>query len=277
MAFRSMLSGRTVERCIAAFRPSSPYRPEIARQYSLLTLDASAVPVTSWHVIPFASYSSSTSTAAAAAAEIQNNNTRKVTGANFEGEPLEGPNPGLTSVISQGVTSLERTATQVQVKTKQSSLPSSTSSSSTSKEGRRKKKINSTPRQLAEAQRILDVATECLEELCEQQSPNSALSLLTIGGEAIVLLEVQVNSNARQAKVFWTLPYGILTDERLTPTLYQQLMKKIESHLLVDGVGKRLARQVHNRLRYYYPPKLKFQMATPEMVTRAMEELLPDE
>jgi hypothetical protein len=178
---------------------------------------------------------------------------------NDEEEPL-GPNPGLESVISQGMTSLERTASEVQTKTKKTSLSASAP-----------KKSLTTPRQLAESQRILDVATDCLEALCERDAQN----LLAIGGEPLVLLDVQVNSNAKLAKVFWTLPYGILTDERLTPTAYRTLMAKMQGHF-EKGAGKVLAQQVHTRLRSYYPPRLKFHPAPPNMVAQAMGEVLEE-
>lgn len=176
-------------------------------------------------------------------------------------------NPGLASVIQQGAKSLESTATDVQSKTRQQGLSAPTKS---------QKRWTQTPRQLAEAQRILDVATECLETLCyDDDGPTEpAAAFLTIGGEPIVLLEVKVNSDAKQAKVFWTLPYGILTDDRLTPTSYQRLVRQMEIYLRDRGAGKLLARHVHTRLRSYYPPRLKFQAATPDMVARAMEELL---
>lgn len=185
------------------------------------------------------------------------------TASTFNSEFEEGPNPGLESVISQGMTSLEQTATEVQTKTKKASLSASSPRKSTT-----------THRQLAESQRILDVATDCLEALVERDP--LASSLLAIGGEPIVLLDVQVNSNARQAKVFWTLPYAILTDRRLTPTVYRTLVAKLQQNLEKHGGGKLLARQVHTRLRSYYPPRLKYHAAPPSMVAQAMEDLMEE-
>lgn len=165
-----------------------------------------------------------------------------------------GPNPGLESVIGQGRSSLDRTASDVQAKTKKvSSLAMD-------------KEKSKTPRQLAESQRILEVATECIEAICDRD-PRSPLA---IGGEPLTLLEVQVNSNAKLAKVYWTLPYSVLLDPRLTPTTYRQLMAHVEAQF----DGSLLQKQVHTRLSFYYPPRLKFHPATPQMLTRVMQELL---
>ena len=174
-----------------------------------------------------------------------------------------GPNPGLESVIRQGMPSLNSTATHVHTKTKMTSLSNNTPKRSTT-----------TPRQLAESQRILDVTTECLDEMVMNGGNGKHKStLLAIRGEPIALLEVEVNSNARQAKVYWTLPYGILTDVRLTPTVYQTLMHKIQQQFMEQGAGNLLAGMVHTRLRFYYPPRLKFHPAPSSMVVQAMEEL----
>eukprot|EP00429_Kryptoperidinium_foliaceum_P039515 CAMPEP_0176170188 /NCGR_PEP_ID=MMETSP0120_2-20121206/87132_1 /TAXON_ID=160619 /ORGANISM="Kryptoperidinium foliaceum, Strain CCMP 1326" /LENGTH=176 /DNA_ID=CAMNT_0017507997 /DNA_START=1 /DNA_END=528 /DNA_ORIENTATION=- len=113
-----------------------------------------------------------------------------------------GLNPGLESVMNQGAATLERTAADVQAKTKKVKTLVSAEEQSQKKEK---------PQQLAERQRLLDVATECLEAICDR-NPNNPLA---VGGEPLVLVDVQVNSTSKQAKVFWTLPYSILMDERL--------------------------------------------------------------
>jgi len=197
-----------------------------------------------------------------------------------------GPNPGLQSVISQGLPSLERIATEVHAKTKKqkgsvatatsrnqypsyanNSTPDTTTTMMATTMPYQKAQ---TPRQLAEGQRILEVATECIEALCRRSESSNQRNTLAIGGEPLTLLHVQVNSNARQAKVYWTLPYRILLDERLTPTAYQRLMNQVEAQL--DGSA--LQREVHIKLSFYFPPRLKFYPATSEMVAQAMEELL---
>ncbi len=168
-----------------------------------------------------------------------------------------GSNPGLESVIGQGIASLKRTATDVQTKTKNVTDIAAP-----------KEKIKS-HKQLAEAQRIWDVTTECLEAICEKQ-PNNPLAL---GGEPIAILDVQVNTSAKQAKVYWTLPYGVLMDDRLTRTTFQEMLEKMESNLEQGGASL-LQRQVHTRLRSYYPPRLKFFPAPPSMIADSLNDFL---
>lgn len=174
-------------------------------------------------------------------------------------------NPGLESIISQGRASLERTAYEIQHKTKRTKpLPAS-------EDNTHHKSL--THRQLSEAERILTVATECIEAYCEKE-PNN---FWTIRGEPLVLLQVQVNSNGRLAKVFWTLPYGILLDlprDKNHKMTYSILVEKVKRHLQERGAEQWLSRQVHSRLRSYYAPRLRLQVATNEMVAQAMSELL---
>ena len=179
------------------------------------------------------------------------NNTRC-----FSSSSPPGPNPGLASVISQGMESLNTTASQVQAKTKKSLD---------------KWDDGPTPRQIMESQRVMETATECLEEMVVRGIGN-----LHIQGEPILLLQVEVNRPLKQAKVYWTLPYGVLLDDRITKNLYRKFMDRLQEH--VDaGDAKLLQRQVHVRLRSYYPPRLKLVQATEIMVHEAMLELMDED
>jgi hypothetical protein len=189
---------------------------------------------------------------------------------------LLGPNPGLASIISQGVKSLEQTAADIQKKTRKISL------FQLQKKSSHEKGISLLdPRQLVEGQRILDVASDCLDHIVSQQkgtlTERQRRGLAPAGGdEPIVLLECVVNRNVRQAKVYWTLPYRLLLDERINQQIYQQLMVKVQTELVhPDGGGaKLLARNVHARLSSYFPPRLKMVPATDEMVKQAIEEYM---
>ena len=187
------------------------------------------------------------------------------------------PNPGLASVISQGLKTLEQTAEEIQYKTRKITLSRAHKKPSFRNGGA----ADMDPRQLAEGQRILDVASECLEQLALQeeqsgrkQSGRGAGSGLVLFGEPIVLLECEVNRNVRQAKIYWTLPYGILLDNRINQRLYQEIMMKVQKELVENGGAKLLARNVHTRLSYYYPPRIKLFPATDEMVQTAIEEFI---
>jgi len=190
---------------------------------------------------------------------------------------MTGPNPGLASVISQGVKSLEQTAEDIQYKTRRVTLSQPHKKLSFRNGGA----AIMDPRQLAEGQRILDVASDCIEQLAlqeerggRQRGGGDGSNGLTLFGEPIVLLECEVNRNVRQAKVYWTLPYGILLDNRINQRLYQEIMVKVQKDLIQNGGAKLLARQVHTTLSYYFPPRIKLFPAPDEMVQKAIQEFM---
>ncbi|CAJ1961367.1 unnamed protein product [Cylindrotheca closterium] len=196
-----------------------------------------------------------------------------------------GRNPGLESVISQGLSSLEGTAKEIQSKTRHSGIVPSKSSDPSIPDA-------TTHRQMAEAQRLLDVATECLDDLCHkyQDQPPSAMQKalpgLQLKGQPIELFEVQVNKDGKQAKVFWTLPYSVLLDPNVNQNIYQRLVQTLQEQLLgIDGQqpqqqqqqqrggAKILSQHVGSKLRFYFPPRIKLVPATQEMVERAIREI----
>jgi hypothetical protein len=184
-------------------------------------------------------------------------------------DSLSGPNPGLASIISQGTKSLKKSAADIEFRTRNSSL------SKPHKKGSFRAGTLE-PRQIAEGQRILDVASECLEQLA-MQAERGAMSLeqrkgLFLSAEPIVLLECVVNRNIKQAKLYWTLPYGILLDGRLHARLYHQITAKVQEQLMMGGGATLLARKVHSKLSSYYPPRIKMLPATDEMVAQALKE-----
>ncbi|KAL3899684.1 MAG: hypothetical protein SGARI_006404 [Bacillariaceae sp.] len=193
---------------------------------------------------------------------------------NQEHYPISGPNPGLASIISQGSKSLEKSAADIEYRTRNSSLT----------QPHRKGSFRAgtlEPRQLAEGQRILDTAVDCLENIVEQAErgglTDGQRKGLLLAGEPIVLLECVVNRNIKQAKLYWALPYGILMDDRIRQNhhqqrLYQQITVKVQQQLVEGGGAKLLAGHVHGRLSSYYPPRIKMLPATEDMVIRAIDE-----
>ena len=122
---------------------------------------------------------------------------------------------------------MERTALLSEAKTRRVSLD----------DAETKKFAAPSPRQLSEAQRLLDVATECVDSLFERPEiiDSNETRGLFLGGEPLVFLEVQVNPTASQGKLFWTLPYSILMDKRLTAPRYKKLLSRVQEALEVGG------------------------------------------
>ena len=173
-----------------------------------------------------------------------------------------GPNPGLASVIAQGIKSLEDTAADVEARTRNKTIEPQSN--------------QPTHRQLAEAQRILEVSSDCIEDLClkyQQEGGGSSRNIqgLHLQGQPIVILDVQVNKDVKQAKVFWTLPYSVLLDPNVNQRIYQRLVMVLQEQL-DEGGEKILAREVSTRLRHYYPPRIKLVPATDVMIQQAISE-----
>jgi ribosome-binding factor A len=161
-------------------------------------------------------------------------------------------------VIDQGIKSLEDTAADVEARTRNKTIQPDSD--------------EPTHRQLAEAHRILEVATECLENLCTHEQNRNSLSGLQLQGQPIILLHVQVNKDVKQAKVYWTLPYSVLLDPNVTQRVYQKLVEVVQDQLIQRGGAKRLARELSSRLRFYYPPRIRLVPAKHAMIQQAIEE-----
>jgi ribosome-binding factor A len=188
-----------------------------------------------------------------------------------EVEDTSFPNPGLASVITQGLGALESTAAHIESKTSRFSLDQTPSA-----------RHAPSHRQLAEGHRILQVVTEVLDYLCDGENNNNAredyeaVRYLMAADEPISILDVQVNRDLKQAKVFWTLPYGVLLDDRMWSggdKTYRRLIKALEPGIETHG-QKLLSKHVINRLRSYYPPRLRMVPATDAMVKQAVEEMM---
>ena len=187
---------------------------------------------------------------------------------------MTGPNPGLSSIISQGSKVLESSADDIQQKTRRDSLlqphkkPSFRNPDGVA---------DIDPRQLAEGQRILDVALDCIDHLAiqyEERGGDNSENGLMLFGEPIMLLECEVNRNIKQAKIFYTLPYEILLDKRINQKLYEEITFKVQKQLILNGGTKLLTKLVHSKLSYYYPPRIKLYPATDNMVQKAIKEFM---
>jgi hypothetical protein len=161
-------------------------------------------------------------------------------------------NKTLESVIREGLGFLNQTVLQIQA------------NKNTNKPLLQSEETGPTEKQKAEQHRILTTTTLCLDEM-SQKDP-----CLCIHGEPITLIRVEVNSNLRQATVFWALPYTVMLEERLTAEDKRILTKKMNEIVLKHG-GK-LQRRVHGRLSSYYPPRLKFEPAPAVMTEQAVKD-----
>jgi hypothetical protein len=173
-------------------------------------------------------------------------------------EATSSNNLALQGVIQQGIKDLKTTTNLIQNK-KETKKPLFHKAAL--------EETGPTPKQLAEANRVLTVAAKCLEDL---QNRKKANDMLSIGGHSIILLHVDVNANLREATVYWALPFEILLE--VGDKTREELTKKMQARIVEGGGRKFLQREVHSRLgRSYYPPKLKFEPASDVLLQQMLE------
>jgi len=169
-------------------------------------------------------------------------------------------NTALQSVIDAGLVQLKATSTLISNK-KETKKPLFHKAAIENAD------LGPTKQQLAEANRVFSAATRCLEELHRRQKRRK--SQLQIGGFSIVIVDVEVNANLREATVVWTLPFEILLEAN--ESTRQELTKRMQHQLESGGGGKFLQGEVHRVLSHYYPPKLKFKAASDGEVQQLMD------
>ena len=103
------------------------------------------------------------------------------------------------------------------------------------------------PDQLAEAHRINTVLLQVLDNFSKRDATFS------IKGEPIVIMEVEVSKDLKQARVYYALPFNVL---KYPKHVVQEVSRRMQE--LLEKRGGKLQRLVHAQLRSYYPPKLRF-------------------
>jgi hypothetical protein len=124
------------------------------------------------------------------------------------------------------------------------------------------------PRQLAEAHRLLDAASDALEHLVRTDPGRG----LMISGEPIVLLDAKVHVDLRSAVIYWALPISLLDSVGLGDEDKLQLLVEWFRHQITTpstpqhaALGK-LTRLVSARLRSFRVPKVRWEPADPRTV-----------
>lgn len=168
-------------------------------------------------------------------------------------------NAALQSVIDSGLDHLKAASTMIQ-HAKEAKKP-------LFHKGDREEDTGPTKQQLAEANRILAAANQCLAEM--EHKKRHVQSPLQIGGYSILLLHAEVNSNLREATIYWALPFEILMEVDEDQEARKQLTERMQYRIEKEGGGSFLQRHVHRILAHYYPPKLRFKPA-PDGLLREM-------
>lgn len=123
-------------------------------------------------------------------------------------------------------------------------------------------------RQLREAERLFRLCQQAIDE----DSTSSAS--LRIQGQSIVIIDVEVSRDLRQARVYWSLPYSILLRKDIPNSTLTQIQGQMQQLLQQPKYGGRIQTLVHNKLRFYYPPKLTFVPAEQDLLRQDLLQSL---
>ena len=163
--------------------------------------------------------------------------------------PKPIPNEGLAQVKALGMPHLEATTLEIINKTREPLFLAES-------------EMGPSPDQLAEANRIFGVLSDVMETFSRRDGTFS------IKGEPIVIIEVEVSKDLKQARVYWTLPFSVMGYDQ---HVVEQVKKRMQ--LLLEKKGGKLQRLVHAQLRSYYPPKLRFVPSPDDLFDESIKRL----
>lgn len=163
--------------------------------------------------------------------------------------PVPIPNEALAQIKALGMPHLEATAQEVAAKTREPLFVP-------------EHEMGPTPDQLAEASRVYAVLSNVLETFSSRDSTFS------IRGEPIVIMEVEVSRDLKQARVYWTLPFSVM---ELPDNALDEVSRRMQD--ILERKGGKLQRLVHAVLSSYYAPKLRFVPSEDDVFRRTMKDM----
>lgn len=119
-------------------------------------------------------------------------------------------------------------------------------------------------RQIKEATRIHQVLDEAIEQYSKKEAT------FTIRGEPIMILDVEVSQDLRHARAYWALSPVTLID--LPDDTRAEVKRRMQT--ILEKRGGALQALVHSKLRFYYPPRVKFVPAEDDVLAMAMKDLI---
>ena len=145
-------------------------------------------------------------------------------------------NKAIQQVKMSGLSDLEASAKEIAEKTRKSLFDSMQDS-------------GPDPTQIRESEMILRLVCDALEEIVVKGD-----TTFCIRGEPVNFFDCEVNTNMRQAKIFWCLPFSLIG---IPDEIRNQVEEKMQ--FIFDQRGSKLQYMVHSKLRHYYPPRLRFE------------------
>jgi len=126
---------------------------------------------------------------------------------------------------------------------------------------KRRRIAPSSDRQLVQEYQLMTVARECME-VWSRKHPNS---MLTLHGDPITFVDIEVSKDLKQAVLYWALPDSLLYHEKLTLDQKDHLMQRLDEQLQAKHATAQLRRLVYARLSSYFPPKITLKAAPREL------------
>mmetsp|Transcript_754 Transcript_754/g.836 ORF Transcript_754/g.836 Transcript_754/m.836 type:complete len:228 (-) Transcript_754:239-922(-) len=164
-------------------------------------------------------------------------------------------NLGLASVKEQGLQVLIGTASDIESKTKRRLLVED-------------EQTGPSVTQIREANRLREIVDDAIEQYTSKKG-----AMFCVQGEPIAIIDAEISPDLKQARVFWSLPYGFLLTDRLSSRMREQTIARMQ-HILEERGGV-LQGIVHNKMRSYNrPPRIRFVPAEGELLRNVLKDLI---
>ena len=122
--------------------------------------------------------------------------------------------------------------------------------------------------QLRESVRLKRFTEDAIEQYTSKRG-----NLFCILNEPIVIVDVEITQDLRQARVFWSLPYSVLLMDGISVEARMRAAERMQR--VLEEKGGALQVLVHQKMRSYFrPPKIRFVMAEGEMLRNYLKDLL---
>lgn len=157
----------------------------------------------------------------------------------------------LEAIKKEGLTHLEQTAEEAAAKTAAKPLFVTD------------EEMGPNKRQMKEASRIHRVLDDAIEQYSKKEST------FTIRGDPIMILDVEVSQDFRHARAYWTLPFTLID---LPDDTRAEVKRRMQT--ILEKKGGALQALVHSKLRFYYPPRVRFVPAEDDVLAMAMKDLI---
>ena len=145
----------------------------------------------------------------------------------------------IESVKQKGMSLLETNFVNVKSQTKQRLLPSDEDGGGPS------------VRQIRESRRLISLMEDAINQYTSKKG-----NTFCIRGEPIVVVDAEVSPDMSQARIFWCLPFGLLS-LKYDRSIQREVIRRMQ--IILDDKGGVLKGIVHGRLRMYKrSPNIRF-------------------